>query len=189
MEEDITGIRLGGLGGQGVVLAGLILGAAAVHEGLYAAGSSAYGAQSRGSVCKAEVVISRAPIDYPHVELADIFVAMSQEGYDAYADQVTERGKIFFDPALVSSHRTYPQDRAFDVTATCIRELREQQVANIVWVGILARAIKWFSERSLEQAIREHLPARHLDLNLQALRLGMTNYELRLTNDELNGAS
>jgi 2-oxoglutarate ferredoxin oxidoreductase subunit gamma len=177
MAEEITGIRLGGLGGQGVVLAGLILGAAAVHEGLYAAGSSAYGAQSRGSVCKAEVVISRARIDYPHVELADIFVAMSQEGYDAYADQVAETGKIFCDSTLVLSPRAYRQDRAFDVTAVCMRELKEKQVANILWVGILAGQIGLFSERSLEQAIREHVPARHLDLNLQALRLGLTNDE------------
>jgi 2-oxoglutarate ferredoxin oxidoreductase subunit gamma len=180
MAEEITGIRLGGLGGQGVVLAGLILGAAAVHEGLYAAGSSAYGAQSRGSVCKAEVVISRTRIDYPHVELADIFIAMSQEGYDAYVSQVAETGKIFYDTALVSSHRTSRQDRAFDVTATCIKELKELQAANMIWVGILARATEWFSERSLERAIREHVPARHLDLNLRALQLGlirMTNYE------------
>jgi 2-oxoglutarate ferredoxin oxidoreductase subunit gamma len=182
MAEEITGIRLSGLGGQGVVLAGLILGAAAVHEGLYAAGSSAYGAQSRGSVCKAEVVISRARIDYPHVEQADVLVAMSQEGYDAYANQVAETGKIYYDTSLVPSHRSCRQDRAFDVTATCIKELNEQQVANIVWVGILARALGWFGERSLEQAIREHIPARHVDLNLRALRLGLTNDELRMTN-------
>jgi 2-oxoglutarate ferredoxin oxidoreductase subunit gamma len=174
MAEEITGIRLGGLGGQGVVLAGLILGHAAVQEGLYAAGSSSYGAQSRGSVCKAEVVISREPIDYPHVELADLFVAMSQEGYDAYADQVAETGKIFYDAALVSSLRHARDERAYDVTEKCIQELNEKQAANMIWIGILAGATQWFSNRSLEEAIREHVPARHLDLNLRAFWLGLT---------------
>jgi 2-oxoglutarate ferredoxin oxidoreductase subunit gamma len=184
MAEAINGIRLGGLGGQGVVLAGLILGHTAVHDGLYAAGASSYGAQSRGSVCKAEVVISHDPIDYPHVELADLFIAMSQEGYDAYASQVAETGKIFYDAALVTSLRGGRKERAFDVTATCLKELNEKQAANIVWIGILAGRTQWFSERSLEQAIREHVPARHLDLNLRALRLGLQIADLRLTNDE-----
>lgn len=184
MAEEITGIRFGGLGGQGVVLAGLILGHAAVHEGLYAAGSSSYGAQSRGSVCKAEVVISRDPIGYPHVELADLFVAMSQEGYDAYASLVAETGKIFYDAALVSGLRGGRKERSFDVTETCLKELNEKQAANIIWIGILAGATKWFSQRSLEQAIREHVPARHLDLNLRALQLGLQIADLRLTNDD-----
>jgi 2-oxoglutarate ferredoxin oxidoreductase subunit gamma len=183
MPEEITGIRLAGLGGQGVVLAGLILGHAAVHDGLYAAGSSSYGAQSRGSVCKAEVVISRDPIDYPHVELADLFVVMSQEGYDAYASQVAETGKIFFDAALISNLRGGRKERAFEVTATCLKELNEKQAANIVWIGILAGATEWFSKHSLEQAIREHVPKQHLDLNLRALRLGLQIADLRLTND------
>jgi 2-oxoglutarate ferredoxin oxidoreductase subunit gamma len=177
MAEEIIGIRLAGLGGQGVVLAGLLLGHAAVHEGLIAAGSNSYGAQSRGSICKAEVVISRKPIAYPHVELADIFVAMSQEGYDMYAGQVAEAGKIFLDSGLVSSHQSHGIERGFKVTAACVNELKASQVANALWTGILARETRWISERSFEQAIREHIPPRHLDLNLRAFRLGLAIYD------------
>jgi 2-oxoglutarate ferredoxin oxidoreductase subunit gamma len=129
-------------------------------------------------------VISRDPIDYPHVELADLFVAMSQEGYDAYASQIAKTGKIFHDAALVSMLRSGRDERAFDVTATCLQELNEKQAANMVWIGILAGRTQWFSERSLEQAIREHVPARYLDLNLRALRLGLRIADLRLTNDD-----
>jgi len=173
MDEESTGIRLAGLGGQGVVLTGLLLGHAAVREGLYAAGSSSYGAQSRGSLCRAEVVISRTPIDYPHVELADLFVAMSQEGYDAYASRVVEEGKIFYDTGLVSGLRGNRNEIGFDVAATSMNELKDRQAANVIWAGILAGATAWFSERGLEAAIRTHIPERFLDLNLRALKLGI----------------
>ncbi len=177
MAEGITGIRLGGLGGQGVVLAGLILGHAAVREGLYASGSSSYGAQSRGSVCKAEVVISSKSIDYPHVGLADFFVAMCQQGYDAYATQITDGGRLFYDAALVSNLGGCRDEKAFDVTSICVKELKEKQAANLIWIGILSRATGLVCEQSLEWAIREHIPARHLDLNLRALRLGLSIWD------------
>ena len=177
MAEGTTAIRLAGLGGQGVVLAGMILGSAAVHEGLYAAGSSSYGAQSRGSVCKADLVISSQSIDYPHVELADLFLAMSQEGYDAYASQVAESGKIFYDAIVLPGLQDSRKVRAFDVTSICMKEMKGKQAANIVWIGILAGAIRLVSERSLEQAIREHVPARLLEMNLRALRLGLSIYD------------
>jgi 2-oxoglutarate ferredoxin oxidoreductase subunit gamma len=171
MPEEI-GIRLAGFGGQGVVMAGLLLGHAAVHAGLYAAGSSSYGAQSRGSVCSAEVVIAREPIDYPRVELARLFVAMSQEGYDAYPDRLMEGGSIFYDTGLVSRIRGNRDERGFDVTAISARELKDKQAANVIWTGILAGATKWFREQSLEAAIQAHIPARFVDLNLRALKLG-----------------
>jgi 2-oxoglutarate ferredoxin oxidoreductase subunit gamma len=173
MDEESTGIRLAGLGGQGVVLTGLLLGHAAVREGLYAAGSSSYGAQSRGSLCRAEVVISRAPIDYPHVELANLFVAMSQEGYDAYASRVVEGGEIFYDAGLASGLRGNRNEIGFDVTAISMNELKDRQAANMIWAGILAGATVWFSERSLEEAIRAHIPERFLNVNLRALKLGI----------------
>jgi 2-oxoglutarate ferredoxin oxidoreductase subunit gamma len=173
MSAGTVGIRLAGFGGQGVVMAGLLLGHAAVHQGLYAAGSNSYGAQSRGSVCKAEVVIGREPIDYPHVEFAGLFVAMSQEGYDAYVDQVMEGGNVFFDTGLVSRLRGNRNERGFDVTTTCVKELEDKQAVNVIWTGIVAGATDWFSEQSLEQAIQAHIPPRFVDLNLRALRLGL----------------
>jgi 2-oxoglutarate ferredoxin oxidoreductase subunit gamma len=173
MTEEIAGIVLAGFGGQGVVMAGLLLGHAAVHSGLYAAGSNSYGAQSRGSVCKAEVVIAHKSIDYPHVELARIFVAMSQEGYDTCAGQIMEQSDIFYDIGLVSRLRGHRNERGFDVTAASIKELGDKQAANVIWTGILAGATELLSEQSLTHAIQARIPARFLDLNLRALRLGL----------------
>ena len=63
-----TEIRIAGTGGMGVVLAGVILGhAAVVYGGLDAIQSQSYGSEARGTAAKSEVIISNEPIKYPKV--------------------------------------------------------------------------------------------------------------------------
>ncbi|RJR44915.1 MAG: 2-oxoacid:ferredoxin oxidoreductase subunit gamma [Desulfobacteraceae bacterium] len=169
-----VGIRIAGFGGQGIILAGMLLGHAAVHDGLFAAGSNSYGAQARGSACKAEVVISNEPIDYPHVELASLFVAMSQGGYDAFEGRVALGGKIFYDTGLVSGLRGNHKEKGFDVASIGVNELKNNQAANVIWVGVVAGVTGWFSEDGLRKAIRASVPDRFFDLNLRALELGLS---------------
>jgi 2-oxoglutarate ferredoxin oxidoreductase subunit gamma len=166
-------IRLGGLGGQGVILAGVLLGQAAVNDGLHAAGSNSYGAQARGSACKAEVIISPTPIDYPHVENADLLVAMSQGAYGAFGRRLSEEGEVFYDSGLLVLPEKGPKERGLDITAISLRELKNKQVANVIWVGVVAGAKGWFTRKALEEALREHVPERFFDLNLRALTLGL----------------
>ena len=98
---EITQVRLSGFGGQGIVLAGILLGEAGVIDGKYISGSNSYGAQARGSECKSEVVFSDRPIDFPHLTTADILVAMSQGAYDMFCEDVKERsGLILYDQVL-----------------------------------------------------------------------------------------
>ena len=87
---DIKQIRMSGFGGQGILLAGALLGEAGVIEGKWVSGSNSYGAQARGSGCKSEIIFSNAPIDYPHLTTADFLVAMSQGTYDLYVRDVRE---------------------------------------------------------------------------------------------------
>ena len=171
--KETTGIRLAGFGGQGVILAGLLLGQAAVNDGLYAAGSNSYGAQARGSACRAEVVISLKPIDYPHVENANLFVAMSQGGYDVFHEQMEEDGVIFYDSGLVTLLSGIKQKRGLGVTSLSVREFNNKQVANLIWVGLIAGATGWFSRKALESAAKRHVPERFLGTNLQALARGL----------------
>ena len=77
-----------GYGGQGIVLAGAILGRAAFNDGKWVGGTNSYGAASRGGACRAEVVISDQPISFPYVIEADVLIAMYQSAYDKYIGQV-----------------------------------------------------------------------------------------------------
>lgn len=164
---------MAGFGGQGVILAGLLLGQAAVNDGRFAAGSNSYGPQARGSACKADLVVSDNPIDYPHVELAHMFVAMSQGGYDAFQKQIALEGKIFYDSGLVTPEAGPVRQRGFYVTDMALKEFDNKQVANLIWVGILAGTTGWFSQIALERAAMEHVPGRFLELNLHCLLRGL----------------
>ena len=72
-------LTLAGVGGQGSILAGVILGAAAAtHDGKYAAQTSAYSSELRGGFAAAWVIIDEEPILYPRVRRPDVLVAQAR---------------------------------------------------------------------------------------------------------------
>jgi 2-oxoglutarate ferredoxin oxidoreductase subunit gamma len=166
-------VRFAGLGGQGVVLAGLVLGQAAVVDGLYASGANSYGAQARGSVAMAEVRLADEPIDYPRVEGADLLVALSQDGYESCKDGVNEGGLVLYDSGLVKPGETGLRQLGFDVAAVARDELKSAQVANVVWVGVVGGATGWIGDDALREAVRLRVPERFLELNLKAIDRGL----------------
>ena len=170
----ITQIRLSGFGGQGVVLAGLLLGEAGVADGRYVAGSNSYGAQARGSGCKAEVVFSDAPIDFPHLTTADILVAMSQGSYDQYcADMRPETGLILYDQSQVAPKKDLAvRQVGIPATESALKKLKNKQVANIVLLGALIELTGVVSTEAIERAMEKHVNERFRRLNLEALEAG-----------------
>ncbi len=171
---DITQIRLSGFGGQGVVLAGLLLGEAGVVEGKYVAGSNSYGAQARGSGCKAEVVFSNGPIDFPHLITADILVAMSQGTYDQYcADIKSATGLILYDQSQVSPRSDLEAKQVgIPATESALKKLKNKQVANIILLGALVELTQVVSPEAIERAMEKHVSERFLRLNLEAFEAG-----------------
>lgn len=172
MIAETREIRLAGLGGQGVILAGLLLGQAAVLDGLFAAGSNSYGAQARGSTCQAELVLSPQAIDYPHVGHADLLVAMSQGAYDAFHADLAPGGRVLYDAGLVKP-AGLATEMGLAVTESAVKELGNKQAANVLWVGVVGGCTGWFSAQALGRAVAENVPARFLELNQKALALGL----------------
>ena len=88
-----TEIRIGGFGGQGVILAGIILGkAASIFDKNEAVQTQSYGPEARGGASRTEVVVSDEEIDYPKVSHPDILVAMSHEALIKYMDDLKDEG-------------------------------------------------------------------------------------------------
>jgi 2-oxoglutarate ferredoxin oxidoreductase subunit gamma len=172
---EIAQVRFSGFGGQGVVLAGALLGEAGVGDGKHVAGSSSYGAQARGSGCKSEIVLSDGPIDFPHLTTADILVAMSQGAYNVSWEDVREgSGVILYDQGQV----TPKEGRAIKqigipATEHALKRLKNKQVANIVLLGSLAETTKIVSSEALRKAIRTQVSEPFRSLNLKALRIGI----------------
>jgi len=171
---EMMQVRLSGFGGQGIILAGLLLGQAGVIEGKYIAGSDSYGAQARGSGCKSEIVLSDGPIDFPHLITSDIFVAMSQGAYDTYCRDVKEQGIIFYDQGFVTPEQGLRVgQRGVATTEISIKKLRNKQVANIVFLGVVVETTRIVSPKAIQKAIALHITERFRALNLKALRTGM----------------
>lgn len=168
----ITQIRLGGFGGQGIVLAGILLGHAGVIEGRWVSGANSYGAQARGSACIAEVVLSDSPVDFPRVLQADVLVAMSQGVYDRFVDETTEGGLVIYDSQLVKPGDLRRPRRPIGATDVAVREMENRQVANMVMLGALTTLAGVVSKASMESAVSDHVPKRFRQINLEALKRG-----------------
>jgi 2-oxoglutarate ferredoxin oxidoreductase subunit gamma len=167
-------VRFAGLGGQGIILMGEILGEAAVMEKKYVGQTSSYGAEARGSACKADVVISDSWIDYPEVTEADVLACMSQGTYEQNRVNVnTSNGMIFMDPQLVKPDPSLALKHIpVPATEKALQELGNRMVANMVLLGAVVKAVGLVGEESLLQALSNRVPPSLLELNKKALALG-----------------
>jgi 2-oxoglutarate ferredoxin oxidoreductase subunit gamma len=168
-----TQILLSGFGGQGVVLAGLVLGHAAVLDGLYAAQAASYGAEARGSACKCDVILSDKPIAYPHVTEVDWLLALSQDGYNRFRAKLVSSGNIILDDSLITidpndSHRHI----GIGATKAALEHFNHRMFANMIFLGAVVKIGNFVSRKSLEESLRLNLPQQHHDTNLHALELG-----------------
>ena len=166
-------IRLAGSGGQGIIMAAIVLAeAAGVHEGKQVSQTQSYGPEARGGTCKAEVVISDAPIDYPKVAKPDFLLAMNQASVNSYFGDLKPTGLLIVDSTLVSK---VPTAKTVSIPFTKIarEELGTDLVANMVALGALGWLSKRVSIESLEEALLSRVPPGTEELNLRALRAGV----------------
>ncbi|MBI5624960.1 MAG: 2-oxoacid:acceptor oxidoreductase family protein [Elusimicrobia bacterium] len=170
-----TEIRVGGLGGQGVILCGSIIGkAAAIHDGKHAAMIQAFGPEARGSACSAQVIVSDEPIGYPYVKNPDVLVLMSPDAYKLFAPTVKPGGLILHESELVHPDKDLPAGvKTIGIPATRFaEELGRRLVLNIVMVGFFAGTTGLVSYEAVEKAVLDSVPKGTEDLNSRALKKG-----------------
>jgi 2-oxoglutarate ferredoxin oxidoreductase subunit gamma len=173
-------IRLCGFGGQGVILAGVILGHAAIRDGRWVAGSSSYGAQARGGYARSDVVISDEPIVFPHVLKADILIAMSQQAYDRYIEDIAPGAVVLFEEQEVTIKSLGGVEQiGIPATLRAIEEIGQKQVANIVMVAATVAFTKAVSKEALLVGVKENVDERFLASNLKSVELGFSMGEER----------
>lgn len=163
-----------GFGGQGIVLAGVILGRAGINDGLNVAQAASYGSEARGSATRSEVILSREKIIYPHIRQADILGAMNQQGYDKFNPKVAKHsGIIAYDDSMVQIDHTLPFTQVgFPATETAIKELDKKMTANIIFISAIVKMTGMVSKDALKSAIEEYVPEKYVELNMRALELG-----------------
>lgn len=164
-------IKISGFGGQGVVLAGYILGKCmSLHQGLEAVMTQAYGPEARGGASSANIVVSDDPIDFPFVQEADILVALSQEAYTKFRPQTKPDALCLIDEDLVTP---FDDDRPLKIPATKLaEELGRRIVANVVMLGFFTASTDLVQRESMEETIKSSVKEKTIPLNIKAFETG-----------------
>jgi 2-oxoglutarate ferredoxin oxidoreductase subunit gamma len=167
-------VRFCGLGGQGVVLAGQILGRAAVYDGKKVVQTQSYGAEARGSAAKSEVIISDDNIGFPMIRKCDILVAMSQSALDKHIKDLKENAILLVDKDLVKKiPKLKAQIHRLPANQVAETQLKSKMYANVVMLGALTKLTKIVSQASMEKGIIASIKADAEKKNLQAFEIGL----------------
>ena len=173
-----TEIRFAGFGGQGLLLAGIVLGTAAtILDCKNAAQTQSYGTEARGGASQCNVVIDDEPITHVGVVRPDYFVAMSQEAYDKLIGTLKEGGTVFYEQDLVKI-QDIPQARQIPVpaTKTATEVVGRKIAANMVILGSLIEGTGILDAELVKRCIREHVPKGTEEINARAFDEGMRLY-------------
>jgi 2-oxoglutarate ferredoxin oxidoreductase subunit gamma len=167
-----TEIRLAGEGGQGMILAGIILAeAAAIFDGKMVVQTQSYGPEARGGASKSEVVIAAGEIDHPEVLSADVVVTLSQEAFDKYAASVKPGGLLIVDEDHV--HSIYiPGAIKIPISSLALHASGKSITANTVALGVLVGLTGVVSKEAIEKAVTARAPRGTEEMNRKALEAG-----------------
>lgn len=166
-------VLLAGLGGQGVQLAGDILGESSSLEGYKVSVLPSYGAEARGTLIRSEVVISDEAITYPGVLEPDLFVAFSQEAYDHFLPALQPSTKVIYDPASVTPMTGgQPKPRHYPIPAIeTATDLGNAKAANMLMLGALAALSEVIPKRALETMLAKG-PKKRREMSIKAMERG-----------------
>ena len=173
MDVDRFEIRLCGSGGQGIILASIILAeAAGIFAGYTVSQTQSYGPEARGGRCKAEVVISSRAIDYPKAEQLDMMLAMNQTSCDAYCFDFKPNGLLLVDSGLVEQ---VPTSRVVALPFTKIAREKAGRdfAANIVALGALGYFCSLLTPENIAKALAARVPSDTMKMNTAALQAGL----------------
>jgi 2-oxoglutarate ferredoxin oxidoreductase subunit gamma len=167
-------LKIGGFGGQGVILSGQVIGkAAALFDSKYSAMTQSFGPEARGSACSAQVIISGQPILYPYVRTPDILVVMSQEAFEKFSPALKPDGMLVYESELVQLDSLPASVRRAGIPSTRIaEELGRRIVSNIVMTGFFTAVTDLVSKSAMERAIQDSVPSGTERLNLMAFGKG-----------------
>ncbi len=168
-------VRFCGFGGQGIVMAGYIMGSAAVRDGKNAVQTQSYGSESRGGACRSDVAISEDDIFELESESVDLLVAMSQQAYEKYVKMLKEDGTLVFDEDLVTPGGKGHKKYGIKAADLAHKKYGKEIVANMIMLGYITSITELVSKGAMLSTILENVPKGTEKMNEDAFNTG---YEL-----------
>ena len=165
-----------GSGGQGVITASIILAEAAVlYENLNAVQSQSYGAEARGGATRTDVIISDSTIDYPKVIQPNVLICLTQEAYNKFFQIIRPGGLLITDTRYVKTQKKVDaQQRELPMYENVMEKIGKPIVFNICMLGTVIRMTELVSPDSIMEVLQTRILPDFLDINRQALELGLT---------------
>lgn len=172
-----TDLAIAGVGGQGSILAAVILGKAAVrYDRKFATQTQAYSSELRGGFAAAWIIIADEPVEYPRVIHPDVLVAQAQDSINRFAYMLKPEGLLIFDSDIVQA---IPESikllYSVEATSMARSDLKAPVTANIIMLGALCKVTSVVNRSALEKAVCETVPRGGEQLNLKAFALGFNN--------------
>lgn len=166
MKRQRYEIRIAGAGGQGIILAGIILAEAGIIQDLYVAQSQKYGPETRGGNSISEVILSYTEVDFPQSTELDVLIALTQLACDRNLPDMKEGGLVIVDSDEVQ--RVLWEKTISIPFEEIARKVGEERAVNIAALGSLVPLCPLIDRRALTKAITNRLPPAKLEVNLQA---------------------
>ncbi len=167
-------IRIAGFGGQGIILAGYIIGkAAAIFDNKHSTLIQSFGPEARGSACSAQVLISESPILYPYLTQPNLSVILSRDAYETFGKELPKKGILLYEKDLVNPGKSSNGVSTFGVPATKLAEdMGRKIVMNIIVVGFFAAITDIVSYEAAKKAVESSVPPGTEEINLLAFEKG-----------------
>ncbi len=164
-----------GSGGQGVITASIILAEAAVlFENLNAVQSQSYGAEARGGSTRSDVIISDSTIHYPKVIQPNVLICLTQDAYNKFYQIIRPGGLLIIDRRFVKTNKKVDaQQRELPMYETVMEKIGKPIVFNICMLGAVIRLTEIVSPDSVLQLLKARIPSDFVEINRQALELGL----------------
>jgi 2-oxoglutarate ferredoxin oxidoreductase subunit gamma len=164
-----------GSGGQGVITAAIILAEAAViYENLNAVQSQSYGAEARGGATRSDIIISDAVIHFPKVIQPNVLVCLTQNSYNKFYPIIRPGGLLITDTRYVQIEKKVDaQQREIEMYETVMAKIGKPIVFNICMLGAVIALTGLVKPESIMKVLAQRIPQDFLDMNRQALDVGL----------------
>lgn len=182
IERTPYAIRIGGIGGQGNIKMGLILAKALTYDKRWVVQTQSYGAQVRGGIAYSDVLFSKEPIDYPKAHIFDIQYMMHQQALEKFIPFLRPNGILICDRSFtthlpITIRRITRKIVSIPVTEIATERFKMPLIANVLGLGLLLKTSHIVSMESIKRAIKDEVPEKTLDLNMEALQYGYSLVE------------
>jgi len=170
-----------GSGGQGVITAAIILAEAAVlYDNLVAVQSQSYGPEARGGATRTDIIISDSPIYFPKVIQPNVLVCLTQQAYAKFNAVIRPGGLLVTDSRFVQSEKKVDARQVeLPMYQTVMDKIGRAIVFNICMLGAVIGLTKIVQPESIMKVLEKQISKNLLDMNREALHLGLTLVEGR----------